>query len=163
MDVNSLGASNSELAGFRVAADRGAIGFLRQLKGGNAFTKMVNKAVAHSSALGIISMPAYSEAAFLDGGQAVERIWTEANLAGLSFQPISQLVFMMAMLNHDPEQMQEEYKSQVAELQNEFYQLFPDLSSRQSIFIFRLSKGGTPKVRSLRRPLQSLFINASQD
>jgi hypothetical protein len=163
MDVNSLGATNSELAGFKVAADRGAIGFLRQLRGGNAFTKMVNKAVAHSSALGIITMPGFSETAFLEGGQAVERIWTEANLAGVSFQPISQLVFMMAMLNHDPEQMQDDYRSQVAELQNEFYQLFPDLSSRQLIFIFRLSKGGKPKVRSLRRPIEKLFINAAND
>jgi molybdopterin/thiamine biosynthesis adenylyltransferase len=162
MDVNSLGATNSELAGFKVAADRGAIGFLRQLKGGNAFTKMVNKAVAHSSALAIITMPGYSETAFLEGGQAVERIWTEANLAGISFQPISQLVFMMAMLNHDPNQMQEEYRSQVAELQSEFYQLFPELSSQQLIFIFRLSKGGTPKVRSLRRSIQSLFVNADK-
>lgn len=163
MDVNSLGATNSELAGFKVAADRGAIGFLRQLKGGNAFTKMVNKAVAHSSALGIITMPEYSETAFLEGGQAVERIWTEANIAGLSFQPISQLVFMMAMLNHDPAQMQEEYRVDVAELQKEFYQLFPELSSRQLIFIFRLSKGGKPKVRSLRRPIEKLFVNAGNN
>lgn len=162
MDVNSLGASNSELAGFKVAADMGAIGFLRQLKGGNAFTKMVNKAVAHSSALGIITMPEFSETAFLEGGQAVERIWTEANIAGLSFQPISQLVFMMAMLNHDPEQMQDDYRNQVAELQSEFYHLFPDIKSRQLIFIFRLSKGGKPKVRSLRRPISSLFVNADK-
>lgn len=162
MDVNSLGASNSELAGFRVAADRSAISFLRQQKGGNAFSKMINKAVAHSSALGIITMPGFSETAFLEGGQAVERIWTEANIAGVSFQPISPIVFMMAMLNHDPEQMPEDYRFKVAELQNDFYQLLPELASRQLIFIFRLSKGGKPKVRSLRRPTHSLFINADK-
>jgi len=159
LDVNTLGASNSELAALKIASDTRAIAFLRQLKGGNAFTRSVNKSVSFSSALGIVSMPNYSETDFLSGGAAVERIWIEANLAGVSFQPISQLVFMLARLEHSEAVSGDElYNQQVKELGEELYQLIPELQNRQPVFIFRLSKAGEPRLRSLRRSLESSFI-----
>jgi hypothetical protein len=159
LDVNSLGASVGELAALKIAGDRKAISFLRKLKGGNAFTKSVNKAVGLSSALGLITMPNYSELSFLQGGQALERIWIDANLAGVSFQPISQLVFMIARLRHgNGDDMEEYYKQEVEKLEEEFNKLLPQLVNKQVVFIFRLAKAGEPKVRSLRRPLQSSFV-----
>jgi hypothetical protein len=161
LDVNTLGASKSELAALKIASDNKAIAFLREQKGGVAFTKAVNNAIAFSSALGILTMPQYSEINFLQGGRAIERIWIEANLAGVSFQPIAQLVFMMARLTHGqaPANQQEEfYNQEVANLQAAFYQLMPQLASKQPVFIFRLAKGGQPKARSLRRPLSSSFF-----
>jgi molybdopterin/thiamine biosynthesis adenylyltransferase len=164
LDVNTLGATKSELAALKIAADDKAIAFLRELKGGTAFTKMVNNAIAFSSALGILTMPAYSEVEFLKGGRAMERIWIEANLAGVSFQPIAQLVFMMARLTHGRSAANEQeiyYNQEVAKLQAAFNQLLPQLAGKQPVFIFRLAKGGEPKARSLRRPLSSAFINAN--
>ena len=159
LDVYSLGATQSELAGFRVASDTKAIAFLRELKGGGAFTKMVNKSVAASSALGVITMPAYSELNFLKGGRAVERTWIEANMAGVSFQPIAQFVFLLARLQHattDP--LEGYFKEQMEKLEKQFTTVLPQLANKQVVFAFRLSKGGVPKVRSLRRPLESSFI-----
>ncbi|MGZ3754320.1 MAG: Rv1355c family protein [Mucilaginibacter sp.] len=160
LDVNSLGATNSELAGFKVAGDSKAIGFLRELHGGGAFTKMVNKAVGFSSALGIVTMPKYSDLDFLLGGRAVERIWIEANLAGISFQPISQFVFMLARLINEPVKNPDDayYNKELEKLGKKFSALFPQLSDKQPIFMFRLAKAGEPKVRSLRRPLEASFI-----
>jgi hypothetical protein len=158
LDVYTLGASNSELAALRIASDTSAITFLRQLKGGNAFTRSVNKSVSFSSALGIVTMPAYSEIDFLQGGTAVERIWIEANLAGVSFQPISQLVFMLARLAHSEAMAGDEfYNEQVKELAEELDLLLPELSNKQPVFIFRLAKAGEPRLRSLRRSLESCF------
>jgi len=159
LDVNSLGATNSELAGFKVASDTAAIAFLRQLKGGGAFTKMVNKSVAVSSALGIITMPKYSELDFLQGGRAVERIWIEANLAGVSFQPISQLMFLLARLAHGTDGMLDGYfGEELGKLNTRLNTLLPYLANKQPVFMFRLDKAGEPKVRSLRRPIESSFI-----
>ena len=159
LDVNSLGATNSELAGFKVASDTAAISFLRKLKGGNAFTKMVNKSVALSSALGVITMPQYSELSFLQGGRAVERIWIEANLAGVSFQPISQLMFLLARLEHSTDGMLDGYfAGELEKLRIKFNSLLPQLINKQPVFMFRLDKAGQPKVRSLRRPVESSFI-----
>jgi hypothetical protein len=159
LDVYTLGASNSELAALKIASDTKAITFLRKLKGGNAFTRSVNKSVSFSSALGVVTMPDYSEIDFLHGGSAVERIWIEANLAGVSFQPISQLVFMLARLTHSEASAGDEYyNEQVRALGEELDQLIPALRDRQPVFIFRLSKAGAPKLRSLRRTLESSFI-----
>jgi len=159
LDVNSLGASTAELAALKVASDTDAISFLRNLHRGHAFTKAVNKSVSFSSALGVITMPEYSDLDFLLGGRALERIWIEANLAGLSFQPIAQLVFMLARLKQgNGIDMDDYYKKEFTKIGNAFYDLLPQLKGKQPVFIFRLSKGGTPKVRSLRRPIESSFI-----
>jgi hypothetical protein len=159
LDVYTLGATNSELAALKIAADTKAISFLRQLKGGNAFTRSVNKSVASSSALGIVTMPEYSELNFLEGGSAVERIWIEANLSGVSFQPISQLVFLLARLTHgEEEETDTYYNEQVRQLGKELYALVPQLLHAQPVFIFRLSKAGAPKLRSLRRAVESSFV-----
>ena len=93
LDVNTLGASKPEVAALKIAEDPKAISFLRELNGGTAFTKMVKKAVGSASSIGIITMPGFSDSEFVLGGQAMERIWLEANLASVSFQPITQLVF----------------------------------------------------------------------
>jgi hypothetical protein len=159
LDVNTLGATKPELAALKIAEDSQAIAFLREMKGGAAFTKMVNKAVAFSSALGIVTMPEYTELDFLKGGRAVERIWIEANLAGLSFQPIAQLVFMMAHAERESDTgIDVDYHREIGRLSNLFYQLLPELKNRQPVFIFRLAKSGEPKLRSLRRPLESTFF-----
>ncbi|MEJ6982345.1 Rv1355c family protein [Pedobacter sp. P351] len=157
LDINSLGATQSELAGFKLAADTHVIALVRQLNGGMAFTKMVNKSVAVSSSLGIITMPTYSELDFVQGGRAVERIWIEANLAGVSFQPISQLVFLLARLKHGNETIDDYYKIELGKLEKAFNSLLPQLTNKQPVFMFRLAKAGPPKVRSLRRPIESSF------
>jgi hypothetical protein len=159
LDVNSLGASAGELAALKIASDNKAISFLRKQHRGHAFTKAVNKSVSFSSALGIITMPTYSELSFLLGGRALERIWIEANLSGLSFQPIAQLVFMLARLKQgNGEDMDAYYKNEFTKIGETFYELLPQLKDKQPVFIFRLSKGGVPKVRSLRRPIESSLI-----
>jgi molybdopterin/thiamine biosynthesis adenylyltransferase/nitroreductase len=158
-DVNTLGATAAELAALKMAADDKAIAFLRQIKGGTAFTQMANKAVACSSALGIVTMPEYSEMDFLEGGRAIERIWIEANLAKVSFQPIAQMVFMLARLVHGAtEEIDDYYNGEVRKIGEKFYSLLPQMANKQPVFIFRLSKGGEPKIRSLRRSTGSAFI-----
>ncbi|RZA03807.1 MAG: Rv1355c family protein [Sphingobacteriaceae bacterium] len=159
VDVNSLGASIGELAALKVAADSKAIDFIRDLKGGKAFTKAVNKSVASSSALGFITMPEYSELNFLQGGRALERIWIEANLAGVSFQPVAQLVFLIARLKQgNGADLDDYYRNEIGKLEKLFFNLLPELINKQVVFIFRLSKAGEPKVRSLRRPVESSFV-----
>ncbi len=159
LDVNTLGATKPEIAAFKIAADGKAIDFLREIKGGNAFTKMVNRAVGVSSALGIITMPAYSELNFLLGGRAVERVWLESNFLGVSFQPIAQLIFLLA--RHDQgnsEGMDKDFAAEVGKLKQDFYQLLPELKHEQPVFIFRLCKADAPVITSLRRPVESSFI-----
>jgi hypothetical protein len=66
---------------------------------------------------------------------------------------------MIARLRHgNGDDMEEYYKQEVEKLEEEFNKLLPQLVNKQVVFIFRLAKAGEPKVRSLRRPLQSSFV-----
>jgi len=164
LDVATLGVSLNELVALKVAEDANAIDALRQIRGGAAFKKMVNKAVGNSAALGIITMPVYTETDFLNGGRAVERVWIESNLLGLSFQPLTQLVFLLARLrdyNGQGSDMDADFFQDLKDLQLGFDNLFPQLKQKQPIFIFRLGEAGDP-VKSLRRPIDSSFYYAGE-
>ena len=162
LDVATLGVNVNELVALKVAADAGAIKTLREIGGGAAFKRMVNKAVGNSAAIGIVSMPGYSEEAFLKGGRAVERIWVEANLLNISFQPITQLVFLLARLAyHKDGEKDNLFMESVAKLRDGFYKLLPELLTKQPVFIFRLGESGEA-VRSLRRPLESVFFDQNK-
>jgi len=160
LDVATLGITKGEVAALRMANDADAIDFVRDIiKGGNAFKKMSKKAVAASSALGVISMPVYSEKNFLYGGKAVERVWLEANLAGISFQPITQFTFLLARLMHgNGEGFNEYYRHEFTDLRQRFFKLLPHLENRQPIFTFRLCKASEPEIKALRKTLDSVFV-----
>jgi len=160
LDVATLGISQGEVAALRIANDSEAIKFVRDtIRGGNAFKKMAQKAVAASSALGIISMPSYSEKNFMLGGMAVERVWLEANFNQVSYQPISQFTFLLARLVHgNGEGFNDYYKEQFGELKRRFFILLPHLENRQPVFIFRLCKAENPQIKALRKGVDSVFI-----
>ncbi|HRO43282.1 MAG TPA: Rv1355c family protein [Flavipsychrobacter sp.] len=160
IDVATLGISKGEVAALRIANDSEAIGFVRDtIVGGNAFKKMAQKAVAASSALGIITMPSFSEKGFLLGGRAVERVWLEANMQGVSYQPISQFTFLLARLMHgNGEGFNDFYRNEFTSLKKRFFNLLPHLENRQPVFIFRLCKAEAPQIKALRKPLDSVFI-----
>jgi hypothetical protein len=161
LDVATLGISKGEISALRIANDPEAISFVRDvIKGGNAFKKMAQKAVAASSALGIVTMPEYSELNFLLAGKAVERIWLEANIRGVSVQPITQFTFLLARLVHgNGIGMDNYYRQEVAHLKERFFTILPHLENRQPVFIFRLCKADEPKIKALRKPVDSVFIS----
>ncbi|MBL7718114.1 MAG: Rv1355c family protein [Flavipsychrobacter sp.] len=159
LDVRTLGATSTEIAALKVADDAEAIAFLRSIKGGAAFRKAVMKSVASASCMCILTLPANTYGHFAEGGRAVERMWLTANRLGVAFQPISQLVFFMERLQRGGDgELDEFFKAEFVKLRNKFYTLLPQMSGLHPIFIFRLSKADMPKVRSLRRAVESVFI-----
>jgi len=162
LDVATLGITKGEIAALRIAYDADAIHFVRDaINGGNAFKKMAQKAVRASSALGIISMPEYSGKHFLLGGEAIERVWLEANLRNISVQPITQFTFLLARLVHGNEEgFDSFYKQEFNDLKQRFFKLLPHLENKQPVFTFRLCKAEEPLVKSLRKPLDAVFFNA---
>lgn len=164
LDVATLGISKGEVAALRIANDSEAIAFVRDtIGGGDAFKKMAQKAVASASALGIVSMPSFSERNFLLGGRAVERVWLEANMRDVSYQPISQFVFLLARLVHgNGEGFDEHYRSSFTDLQLRFLRLLPRMEDRHPIFIFRLCKADPPQIKALRKSVDSVFFTAEK-
>ena len=158
LDIETLGVSANEAVALKVAKNAESVAMLRKIGGGAAFKKMVNKAVSNSSALGIVYMPGQSDLDFITGGRAVERIWIEANMLNLSFQPITQLVYLLARLGKELPDLDTQFVNDLQELKERFNRCMPGLTGRQPVFIFRLGEAGEP-VKSLRRPLSSFFYH----
>jgi hypothetical protein len=159
LDVATLGINKGEISALKIATDAEAISFVREvIKGGNAFKKMALNAVSASSALGVLSMAECDRRSFLTGGRAVERLWIEANLRDISFQPITQFVFLLARLARgNGAELSDSYKKELYQLESRFFEILPCLENRHPIFIFRLCKAEAPRVKALRKPLNEVF------
>ena len=160
LDVATLNMKQSELAALKIAKDPKAINFLHDLEQGHGFKKISRESILKASSIGVITMNGHNGADFLQGGRAVEKVWLEANYRNVSFQPISQVVFMNELfLAPDESEFNEYEKKEMKNISERFYNLLSLENSRHPIFVFRLTLTHTPPIRSLRRPLeQQLFI-----
>lgn len=158
LDLRSLELSESDKTGLIVASNPEVIKLLNKWGGGNAFEKLSRNAIRSSSAIGLITMPAYQAENFITGGEAVQRVWIDANLHGLSFHPISAPLFLAARLNHgNGEQLTTKMKEELAKYQQDLRRIFPVLNENEGIFMFRLSYAAEASVRSVRKPLEDIL------
>ncbi|PTS92450.1 hypothetical protein DBR11_26970 [Pedobacter sp. HMWF019] len=158
LDIRSLELSESDKAGLNVAKNPEVIKLLNKWGGGAAFEKLSKNAIISSSGIGLISMPEYSPENFILGGEAVQRVWLDANLKGLSFHPISAPLFLFARLNQgNGEEMPPKMIKELTSLQESLFEVFPVLRKEQGIFMFRLSYADEASVRSFRKPLSNVL------
>lgn len=159
MDVATLGVSKAETLALKVAADPEAISFIRSVDGGKGMKKIARKAIAGASAIGIVTMPHHTGLDYLNTGRAVERLWIEANKAGIALQPFAQYIFLSERAN-DPEdrELGPEFRQALQQLQEHFRRLVPLPGGEQPMFIFRLAIAPDPEVRSLRRDKVAVFL-----
>jgi len=163
LDIDTLNLSKAEKIALRIANSRMAMEYLRRIGGGDAFKKTTKKAVANSSALGLISMPFHSLEAYLHAGEFLEKVWLEANLLNLSVQPVTQFSFLMARLNHgNGVGFDQDYCERLKVMGENFYKILPELLSQEIVFIFRIAKEKAPAKRSLRRTTNKIIFDINQ-
>jgi hypothetical protein len=161
LDVDTLNMSNSDKAALMIAKDPEAIKFLNKLKQGTGFKKISAKAVMSAGCMGVLCMNGHEPIHFLQGGRAVERVWLEANSRNISFQPITQIVFMLERYaNRGRTDFNEFEQGELAAMKENFEKLVKLPEGKFPIFVFRLLYADPPKERSLRRSLDKvLFVN----
>ncbi|RZM27865.1 MAG: Rv1355c family protein [Pedobacter sp.] len=158
LDIATLEISESDRTGLMVASNPEVISLLNKWGGGAAFEKISRGSVLSSSAIGMVTMPTYSNENFLKGGEALQRAWIQANLKGLSFQPLSGGLFIFDRLNQTGgEGMPEKMIDELTSLQNELREVFSVLNTRTPLFLFRLSYADAASTRSLKRPLEDML------
>lgn len=160
VDIRTLDITNSEKVGLQLAKEAVLINMLHEWNGGGAFKKLTKKSVDAASAIGIVTFPGNKKEHFLDGGRVVERVWLEANALGVSFQPLSASVFLFARyLQGGGDGLSKKACDQLKNLRPLFEKTFAIESGYSEIFIFRLCKASEPEIKSLRKPLDQLFLN----
>jgi tRNA A37 threonylcarbamoyladenosine dehydratase len=159
VDLRTLDITNAERVGLEVSRDKTIIGLLNQWNGGGAFKKLTKKSIDSASAIGVICMSGNTKADYLNGGRLLQKLWLEANVLGIAFQPVSSSVFVYARFfrNHG-EGLSEKGKKSLLELRPQFEKALGITAERTEIFIFRLSIADEPKVKSLRKPLEEMFV-----
>jgi hypothetical protein len=159
LDIDTLNLSKAEKIAMRIANSRKAMEYLRRIGGGEAFKKTTKKAIAHSSALAVISMPFHTPEAYLHAGEFLESLWLESTVLNLSVQPVTQFSFLLARLKHgNGEGFDDEYKEKFFEMGERFHKILPELMQQEIIFIVRIAKDKMPEKRSLRRkPSKIIF------
>jgi molybdopterin/thiamine biosynthesis adenylyltransferase len=158
LDIKSLELSETDRTGLLVAKSPEVIKLLNRWGGGSAFEKLSRDRIKSSSAIGLITMPSYEAKNFIKGGEAVQRVWLQANLQNLSFHPISAPLFLFARLNQgNGVELPAAARTALEKLQQQLQGVFPQLVDQQGIFMFRLSYADEASVRSLRKPLDEIL------
>lgn len=161
LDIATLNMSNGDKAAMQIASDADAMDYLHQWKKGEGFRKISQKSVLSAGCICVLTMDGNTPEHFLNGGRAVERVWLEASLRNIAFQPISQIVFMLrryeerGSLDFNKYEMQE-----FAKIREQFSQLLHLPNGSHPIFVFRLLYADQPDIRSLRRPLEKVLFEA---
>ena len=159
MDINTLNMTNSEKAGLQIARDPAAVEFLNKLEKGTGFKKISRKPLMTASCLAVVSMNGNDAYSFLQGGRVVERVWLEANHLGISFQPVSQAIFLLSRFNaHEKSDFNTFEQAELAKINNSLNELLQFPENRYPVFIFRLFFAEQPKERALRRPLKKVLF-----
>lgn len=152
LDVSTLELTGADLAGLRVMSSWPAMDLVGRLGGGRALEKPARKAIAAASAVGLVSVPGRTRAAYFAGGRAMQRVWLEATALGLAFQPMAPLTYLFARVElGDGEGLSPAEAAALRELRGRFTAVLPDAAGRGEPMLFRLAHAPPPTARALRR------------
>jgi len=158
VDIKTVDITNSELAGFKIARDKGVIELVSEWNGGDAFKKLTKKGVDGAGAVGILYISREGESNYLEAGRALEKIWLETNLNGIALHPVSACLFLYERLfKGNGQGLDAKTIAALKQIRPAFEKIFCRKNGFKEMFIFRLTNCGEAEVKSLRKPLEQVF------
>jgi hypothetical protein len=156
--LGTVDLTPTELAGWTVAKNWNVINHLNEWKLGSGLEKIQRKNVASASALGLLTMPEFSNNAFFEAGRALERIWLAANKDGIAVHTCSLSTLIFNTLKYADNTGFSEYMEKEAwELRKDFEKLFALSNSKVDVLLIRFFIAPPPKRRSVRYPLERVL------
>jgi molybdopterin/thiamine biosynthesis adenylyltransferase len=157
--LESLELSPGDRAGFQLCRDWATLDVVRRIGGGHGLERTSCKALAGASAVGLITMPRRSVAAYFWGGRAVERVWLTAAERQLALHPMTALTYMLSRRGAGGRSdLDADAQKTLHELCPRYKRLFPVSDGGAEIFLFRLSYAEETTQRSLRRHLDDVLV-----
>ncbi|MCU0402606.1 MAG: Rv1355c family protein, partial [Algoriphagus sp.] len=159
IDVATLELSGTEKAAMGLLKDPRTVKFFRKFLMGYGLTKISKDTLTSSSAILVLQHRDFSPQAYLEGGKILQQIWIKANMLGLSFQPVTAMLFIFhKVFNEKDHGFTKEEEAEIRKLKHRFDSIFKKDSERQDLFMFRLNKAGEPTVRAYRRNVEDTLI-----
>ena len=158
VDIRTVDLTFGEITGIKLAKDPLAIGHLQDWDLGTGFEKISRKAVKSSSAIGVLSIPSYNKEDCLSGGQLMQTLWLKANSLNIGLHPLCvPIMFFARVTEGKGDGLSKEMITEVTAIRNKFLEIFPMGNEDKEVFMFRLCIAETPKIKSLRRPIEKVL------
>lgn len=154
LDLATMEMTVGQMAALRIAADPAAMALVNEWEGGKALQRFSRKGIQNASAVAAVLVNDLSLPSRLQGAQAGQRMWMEANRLGWAVHPISAPIFLTHAVNFLPS-LATNLRTELDEVRTELDSCFP--GPMKPLFMVRLSPASQPSARSLRLPLEELF------
>ncbi|WP_116949869.1 Rv1355c family protein [Jiangella endophytica] len=148
IDVRTLELDASDLAKLGVARRTDVMAVLAEQDLGRALGESTRDRVHAATGLAVVSVAGPSPADYVRGGQAVERVWIEAERLGLSVHPMSP-VFIFGVDDGDYVELSPRYADRLRRLRGEFAEIV-GLGQRHVALVMRIGYAPSVSVRSRR-------------
>ncbi len=148
IDVRTLELDRSDLAKLSVARRADVMAVLAEQDLGRALGESTRDRIAAAGGLAVVSVPGSSQADYVRGGQAVERVWIEAERLGLAVHPTSP-VFIFGVEDADFDELSPRYADRLRRLRRDFADIVR-LGRRHVALVMRIGYAPSVSVRSRR-------------
>ena len=156
--LDALELTSAQRAALRVAMRPDVAAALRELGGGRVFGEAAERAVARSSAVGLVTVGGLSPTGALRGGRAMERVWLRATALGLAVQPTTALIYLFEMLDGSAATIfTAAEREELRRLRERFDTLFSSATGGTRLILFRIGVAAAPTARSPRLPLEAVL------
>jgi molybdopterin/thiamine biosynthesis adenylyltransferase/nitroreductase len=158
IDLATLELSRRDALILQLIARPDVAAILRTPGRGRALEEPAAKAMASSSAAGMLRVNGSTAAAFVEGGRAMQRVWLEATRVGLALQPWTAITFVSRLLGTPRQEIFTAGEAkELRELGKSLDEVFRERRDWTPAIVFRIFRAETPSVRSRRRPIESVF------
>jgi hypothetical protein len=159
IDIATLELSGSEKAAMGLLRDPRTVKFFRKFLMGYGLTKISKETITKSSAIMLLQGNEFSTKTYVEGGKVLQRIWIKANMMGISFQPVTAMLFIFQKVlqeaNHGFTKIEE---AEIQRLKLRFDKIFNNEGDSLDLFMFRLNIAADPSVRAFRRDVNETLI-----
>jgi len=156
--LGTVDLTPTELAGWSVVKNWSVVNYLNEWKLGSGLEKIQRKNVASASALGLLTMPRFSNNDFFTAGRALERVWLAANKDNIAVHPASLSTLIFNTLTYaDKNGFTPYMEKEAKELRKEFERLFSIDKNRVDVLLLRFLIAPDPKRKSVRYPLERVL------
>jgi molybdopterin/thiamine biosynthesis adenylyltransferase/nitroreductase len=157
IDIATLALSDADTTALQLFRRGDVMELLDRWDAGGALGDYVKRAATSSSAVAVLTVESPSPASYLTGGMALERVWIEAQRAGLAVQAIAP-AFLYAVQERDFDSLGgTRWAADLRALSERFRRLLDLGTHTVGILTLRLSHAAPPRVRSARLPLEQVL------
>ena len=157
LDLKTLELAPLDALAFRMFRNWSLLQMLNRFGISRIIAGNAEKLALSASTLGIVTVGGNADEDFLTGGRLVQRVWLAATRLGLSFQPMTGIIFLMQRgLDGETEGLASEHLNRVRDAHERLATAFR-LKGETIVMLFRIGHGVAPSARSSRLPVDKLI------